>query len=178
MVRQHNSWYTHYMNTVAVVFYSLEGHTKYLAEQLAERLGADLFQIHPKRKYPTKGFLKFYRAGRDASLKWKVALQPPVPVLESYGTVLICTPIWAETTSAPMYSFLRQADLTAKRVVFIATCSGGPAKRCFQRMRKTAKGASILDEERFVHPSEETAARDEAQIASICNIVNEHSKAL
>ena len=92
--------------------------------------------------------------------------------------VLLCTPIWAETTSAPMYSFLRQTDLSSKQLFFIATCSGGPAKRCFERMRKAVKGASILGEERFVHPSEETAARDEAQIASICNIVNEHSKAL
>jgi flavodoxin len=166
------------MNTIAVVFYSLEGHTKYLAEQLSERLGADLFQIHPKRRYPTKGFPKFFCAGRDASLKWNVALQPPIPEIGSYGMVLLCTPIWAETTSAPMYSFLRQTDLSSKQLFFIATCSGGPAGRCFQRMRKTAKGASILGEERFVHPSEETSARDEAQIASICNIVNEHSKAL
>ena len=166
------------MNTIAVVFYSLEGHTKYLAEQLSERLGADLFQIHPKRKYPIKGFLKFYRAGRDASLKWKVALQPPIPELESYGLVLLCTPIWAETTSAPMYSFLKQTELSSKQLFLIATCSGGPARRCFERMRKAVKGASILGQERFVHPSEETAACDESRIASICNIVNEHSKAL
>ena len=166
------------MNTIAVVFYSLEGHTKYLAEQLSERLGADLFQIHPKRKYPIKGFLKFYRAGRDASLKWKVALQPPIPELESYGLVLLCTPIWAETTSAPMSSFLKQTELSSKQLFLIATCSGGPARRCFERMRKAVKGASILGQERFVHPSEETAARDESRIASICNIVNEHSKAL
>ena len=49
MVCWYNSWYTHYMNTIAIVYYSLEGHTKYLAEQLAERLGADLVPIQPKK---------------------------------------------------------------------------------------------------------------------------------
>ncbi len=173
MVCQHNSWYTHYMNTIAIVYYSLEGHTKYLAKQLAERLGADLFQIRPKRTYPTKGFPKFFCAGRDASLKWNVALQKPLPELTSYTTVLLCTPVWAETTSAPMYSFLKQTDLSSKQLFFIATCSGGSAKRCFERMQKASKGASILGEERFVHPSGETVERDETQIASICSLVKE-----
>nr|WP_319472335.1 flavodoxin [uncultured Sphaerochaeta sp.] len=163
------------MNTIAVVFYSLEGHTKYLAERLAERLDADLFPIHPKKPYPAKGFCKFYRAGRDASLKWNIALQPPIPELKNYDAVVLCSPIWAETTSAPMYSFLKQSDLASKELFFIATCSGGPAKRCFQRMRKTAKGAVVLGEERFVHPSEETVERDEAQIESICKVLEDQN---
>ncbi|MGE4454268.1 MAG: flavodoxin family protein [Sphaerochaeta sp.] len=165
------------MNTLAVVFYSLEGHTKYLAEHLAQRLDADLFQIHPKKPYPTKGFAKFFCAGRDASLRRTIALQRPLPDFADYSVVLLCTPIWAETTSAPVYSFLTQTNLSSKRLFFIATCSGGPAKRCFQRMRKAAsKGATVLGEERFVHPSDETRTRDEAQIASICSLVNEYSE--
>ncbi|MDN5333296.1 MAG: hypothetical protein PWP59_558 [Sphaerochaeta sp.] len=175
MVCWYNSWYTHYMNTIAVVYYSLEGHTKYLAEQLAERLGADLVPIQPKKTYPTKGFAKFFCAGRDAILKWNIALQQPLPELESYDTVVLCTPVWAGTTSAPVYSFLKQTDLSSKKLFLIATCRGGSTKRCFERMRKTAKGASILGEERFVHPSEQTQERDEAQIESICSVVQEHS---
>ncbi len=165
------------MNTIAVVYYSLEGHTHYLAQELAGRLACDLFAIYPEKPYPTTGFSKFFTAGRDASLKRTIALRKPLPDLQDYATVLLCTPIWAETTSAPVYSFLTQTNLSSKRLFFIATCSGGPAKRCFQRMRKAAsKGATVLGEERFVHPSDETLTRDEAQIASICSLVNEYSE--
>ncbi len=34
-----------------VVYYSLEGNTEYIAENVAEKLGADILRIDPKKAY-------------------------------------------------------------------------------------------------------------------------------
>ncbi|MGH0052339.1 MAG: flavodoxin family protein [Sphaerochaetaceae bacterium] len=156
---------------IAVVFYSLEGHTKYLGEQLASRLDADLFMVNPRKPYPTQGFYKFFCAGRDSLFKRNITLEQPLPVLTSCERIILCTPVWAETTSSPMFSFLKQTDLSTKQLYLVATCSGGPTKRCFLRMRNEVHGAHILGEATFVEPGEETQQRDEEQLCSICEAI-------
>ena len=50
-----------------IVYYSLEGSTKMIAEKLAEKTGADLLEIRSVKKYPTKGPAKFIVGGKDAA---------------------------------------------------------------------------------------------------------------
>lgn len=38
---------------VAVVYFSLEGNTKYVAEKIAKVLDADMIQLIPVKEYPT-----------------------------------------------------------------------------------------------------------------------------
>ena len=38
---------------ILIVYYSLEGNTKYVAEKIAEQTGADLLCLEPEKAYPT-----------------------------------------------------------------------------------------------------------------------------
>lgn len=39
----------------AIIYYSLEGNAKYMAEQVSKTIDGDLIQLIPKKTYPTSG---------------------------------------------------------------------------------------------------------------------------
>lgn len=43
-----------------VVFYSLEGNTKLIADTIVEKINADILELKPKKKYPNLGFKKYF----------------------------------------------------------------------------------------------------------------------
>ncbi len=47
-----------------VIFYSFEGNTKLIAENIAQAIGADLLELKPKKKMKSKGFMKFVWGGQ------------------------------------------------------------------------------------------------------------------
>ena len=50
----------------AVVYYSMSGNTKLIAEKIAGDLNADLIEIFPENSYPDKGFRKYFWGGKSA----------------------------------------------------------------------------------------------------------------
>ena len=71
-----------------IVYYSLSGNTRFAAEQIARRLGADLLPIAPEKAYPDRGFRKFFWGGKSAVMAETPALQPYRP----------CAPLCATTS--------------------------------------------------------------------------------
>ena len=51
-----------------VVYFSLEGNTEYIADELAKVLPADKLKLVPKKAYSTSGFSKFFWGGKSAVL--------------------------------------------------------------------------------------------------------------
>ena len=50
-----------------IVYYSLEGNTKWAAEKLVARLDADTLRLVPRTAYPDKGFKNSSSAARARS---------------------------------------------------------------------------------------------------------------
>ena len=53
------------MKTV-IVYYSMSGNTKYVADKIAEKLHADIIRIEPVKAYPNQGAQKFIWGGKSA----------------------------------------------------------------------------------------------------------------
>ena len=51
-----------------VIYYSLDGNTKYAAGKIADRLGADLIQLIPAKEYPTGKISKYFWGGAVRNL--------------------------------------------------------------------------------------------------------------
>src|SRR5574344_418800 len=141
------------MSSTAIVYYSLEGNTSYVAELLAQKTGAELIRLETVKEYPKTGFLKFFCGGRDATFSVCPELKNALPDFSRFSTIIIGTPVWAGKPSAPVNAFLHKATITGKRIALFACCGGGPTVKCFSTMKKELEGNRIIAEETFITPA-------------------------
>lgn len=133
-----------------VVFYSLEGHTKFIANIITEGLNCDLLELKPEKEIPKTGFKKFLWGGKSAIFKEKPTLLNEIPNLQQYDTILIGTPIWAGTYAPPINTFISESEIKGKRIAFFACHGGGGAKKCFDKLEVVFKENTILGTIEFV----------------------------
>ena len=95
----------------AIVYYSLEGNTKFAAEKMAAALGADLISLVPVKEYPTGNVSKYFWGGKSAVFRAHPKLEPYRFKAEEYELVIIGSPIWASTYAPPLRTFLTYPSL-------------------------------------------------------------------
>ena len=123
-----------------VVYFSLEGNTRLVANELKKRIGADLLELRPAKAYPTGGFTKFLWGGKSVLMKETPELEPFYLDLSPYDTVVLGTPIWASSIAPPLRTFLQDAarSLASKRVVAFACCAGGDPGKAIEQIQELA----------------------------------------
>lgn len=155
-----------------VVFYSLEGNTKYIAEIIAKQLQADLLELKPKREYPTQGFKKYFCGGKSALFRECPELTNREVDLGVYQNIIIGTPIWAESYSAPIRSFLKRNQFENKKVALFACHAGGGTEKCFAQLKRELSRNAFVGEKSFLNPlkhDREENAKEAAQWSKSLN---------
>ena len=92
----------------AIVYYSMSGNTKYVADKIAEKIDADIIRIEPVKAYPDQGAKKFIWGGKSAVMGETPALQSYEFSAEKYDRIILGTPVWASTFAPPIRSFLKE----------------------------------------------------------------------
>jgi flavodoxin len=119
-----------------VVYHSLSGTTRKVAERAAQALAADLAEV--RTLCYTRGLLGFMRAGRDS---WMGRL-PPIEVNgalpEGYDFVLVMGPVWVGHASTPIRAYLAQNHGKFRRLGLVLTCGNSASTRAFQEMSNLA----------------------------------------
>jgi flavodoxin len=115
-----------------VVYHSLSGNTRKVAENVARVLAADIAEVRASRY--RRGFIGFLRAGRDS---WTGRL-PPIEVHsqspDNYDLVWIMAPVWVGHASTPIRAYLAQNRGKFRRAVFLLTCGHSSPPRAFEEM--------------------------------------------
>ena len=83
----------------AIVFYSMNGNVRMVAEKVAAGTGADLIELIPKKAYPDKGMKKFMWGGAAVTFKAKPDLEPYAFNKDEYDMVILGSPVWAGTAT-------------------------------------------------------------------------------
>ena len=149
-----------------VVYYSLDGQTRRIADIIAKETGADIHELKPVRDTAKSGFSKFFLGGMHASFGSKTALREPLPALDSYDRVFIGTPVWASLPTPAVNTFLAESNLAGKKVLLFACSGGGNDAKCFDAMKKRLHGGSAAGQLGFAQSSKENPAETEARIKS------------
>lgn len=128
-----------------VVYYSLEGNTRLVAETIAKASGADILELVPEKEPPSGGFRRIFWGGRSAVTGQKPPLKPLTLDPAEYDMFFLGTPVWAWTLSPPLNTFLAGHSLAGKPVALFCCHGGGPGK-IFTKMRGAVPGGVFLGE--------------------------------
>lgn len=135
-----------------VIFYSLEGNTKYISEIVAKELQADLLEIKTKKEFPASGLKKYFLGGKSVVRKEQPELSNEKIDLISYDNIVLGTPIWAGTYASPFNTFLKQYPFTGKKVALFACHRSGGAEKSFQMFKEALEDNQFIGEIDFVDP--------------------------
>ena len=80
--------------------------------------------------------LGYLRSGRQAFFRRTVPIGPSVRRPAEYNLVVIGTPIWNASLSAPVRSYIRRHKVDLPAVAFFLTCGGMAVERVFGEMVK------------------------------------------
>ena len=91
-------------SNILVVYYSRTGKTKNVAEDLVKSLRCDVEQIIDTKK--RGGPIGFLSAGKDAGQGNLTTIEEPKFDPSKYNLVIIGTPVWNDTVSTPVRTYL------------------------------------------------------------------------
>ena len=138
-----------------VVYFSAQGHTEAVAQQIAENLGADIFEIEPVDEYTnsdlnwTDDNSRVSREHEDESLRNVELTSTTVDNWEEYDTVLIGYPIWWGVAAWPVDTFVKANDFNGKTVIPFCTSSSSGLGRSGDLLAEEANGGDWQDGQRF-----------------------------
>ncbi|MGA1820844.1 MAG: flavodoxin family protein [Thermoplasmatota archaeon] len=132
-----------------VVFYSNEGNTRLLAEDIAISIGADIMEIKPEKDFKPKGFMRYFLGGWQAIRGFKPPLKPLHRNPEEYEVIFVGTPIWAGRQTPAIKTFLEDHLPEGKKVAFFCTHTGG-AGSALQNMRSISPESEFLGDQEFL----------------------------
>ncbi|AOR23808.1 flavodoxin family protein [Clostridium taeniosporum] len=135
-----------------VVFYSLEGNTKLIANIIAEKLNADILELMPEKVYFNSGFKKFLWGGKSVIFKEKPKLKNNEINIEDYKNIFIGTPIWVGTYAPPFNTFLDMYNIQNKNIGLFACHGGGGASKFFKNVKKKIPNNNFIGEIDFFEP--------------------------
>jgi hypothetical protein len=152
-----------------VVFYSLTGTTRRVAQALAVELGAHLEEIRCPRYRP--GFFGFWRAGY-ASWKNKIPeIAPSTHSASNYELVVVGGPVWAWNACTPVRAYLKRQAPHLPATAFFLTVGGVGFEQALATMESLAGrkpvGKLVLKTEDFKR------GKDRARIASFAETLSQ-----
>ena len=136
------------MKTLVTYFSAESGRTAGVAKDLADRKGADLFEIIPEKIY-TKADLNWMnplaRCNREHAMKKDVPVAKEVEDFNQYDTVYIGFPIWYGCAPNVVNTFCKAYNWTGKKVYIFATSGGSGIGKTAEKLKPYISGAEIVD---------------------------------
>ena len=134
------------MKKMLVVYYSWSnGNTKKIAEQLANKTGADIARIETAEPYSGSHEDVVEQGKREVEAGFMPRINPISVNLADYDVIAIGTPTWWYTMAPAVLTFLTTNDFTGKTVIPFMTNGGWPG-HVIKDMKDKCKGAAFAHE--------------------------------
>lgn len=130
-----------------VTYFSVSSITANVAKQLAEQIGADLYEITPEAPY-TEADVNWRnplsRCNKEFFGKKDVPVSGKVADFGSYDCVLVGFPIWYGAAPNVVNTFCAGYDWAGKKVIAFATSGGSPIGKTAEKLAPYVKNAKEL----------------------------------
>lgn len=158
----------------AIVFYSMSGNTKMIADQIAKALSADMIELIPEKAYPDKGMKKFIWGGKAAVMGDKPALEPYSFDAGAYDLILFGSPVWASSVAPPIRTFISENknDLRSKQFGVFLCYSGGGADKAILKLKKLLDIENFKAEVALIDPIDKPSSDYDHAVEEFCKKAN------
>ncbi|MDR1249808.1 MAG: flavodoxin [Treponema sp.] len=142
-----------------VVFYSYDGNSAMVAEELKKAFGegCDTLEIKPQDDAKRSGFAKYLWGGRMVLTHKKPRLMPWNAELDGYDLVILGGPVWAGTPAPALQAFIAEAKMQGKRLGLFVCHAGGPGK-ALDKLKALLPGNVIAGSIDFQNPGKQDRA--------------------
>ena len=150
------------MNKRLVAYFSASGVTAKVAENLADAIGADIFEIQPEVPY-TKADLNWMDKKSRSSVEMQDKTSRPeiadhnAPVADA-DVIFVGFPIWWYVAPHIINSFLESYDFSGKTIVLFATSGGSDFGRTLEALEDSVRGTAHLMEGRMLNGKQDMDA--------------------
>ena len=120
-----------------------KGNTAIVAEMIAQKTGADLFEIKTVKNYPADYDECTKIASREKSEKARPALSTSVD-LAQYDTIFIGAPIWWGDLPMAVYTFLESYNFSGKTIIPFVTHGGSGLSGVDRKISATCSNSKVL----------------------------------
>ena len=152
---------------ILVVYFTRTGNTKFVAEKIANHLGADICEVVDKKS--RKGKIGFIKSGYE-SIRKKLTEIEVTKRVDDYNIVIIGSPVWAKGITPAIRTFIHQNDLSNKQIACFVTLKGDNPKKPLEKM-KEAISPNISAAELGITNDVKNRKEAEKQITDWCNVV-------
>lgn len=143
------------MKDTIVVYFSATGTTKGLAEQLADAIDADIFEIVPMQPY-TDADLDYSDDNSRSTLEMNDPSSRPeisgqIDNFDQYRNVIIAYPIWWSDAPRIMSTFVESYDFGGKTILPFCTSGGSGIGSSAKNLEKLAGSGTWLEGQKFTN---------------------------
>lgn len=129
---------------VLVLYYSQTQNTKKVAEEFASKLGADIEEIVAVNPYDGDFAQTIERCLKEREEGVIPEIKPLKSKISEYDVIFIGYPVWFGTYAPPVITFLKDTDLSGKKLVPFCTFGSGGLESSMQDMAKAQPNAVIM----------------------------------
>ena len=129
---------------VLVLYYSQTSNTKMVAEEIANRLGADMEEIVMVNPYENDFQATIARCMQDREQGIIPEINPVKADIASYDVVFLGYPVWFGTYAPPVAAMLDQVDLSGKKVVPFCTFGSGGLESSVKDLTEKLPQSEVL----------------------------------
>ena len=142
-----------------VVFYSYDGNSALVAEELQKALGegCETLELRIEDEAKRSGFAKYLWGGRMVLSRANPKLKPYDTVIDGYDLIILGGPVWAGSPAPALRSFIAETKPEGKRIGLFLCHGGGPGKS-LDKLKALLSGNVIAGAIDFVNPGKQDRA--------------------
>jgi len=116
-----------------VVYYSLTGKTRLVAQTIAEALQATLVEIEERRPVPMP--FVYLSGSFRAFMNWGSKIKPLDADLKQYERIFIGSPMWAYRPAPAVNSFIYQTNFEGRSLIPFFTMGGDDSDKALANIK-------------------------------------------
>ncbi len=143
------------MTKTLIAYFSASGITAAAAKNLAQFIGADLYEIKPAVPY-TKADLNWMDKTSRSSLEMKdksirPALADTDADIAAYDTIFVSFPIWWYIAPTLINTFLESYDFSEKKIIVFATSGGSGFGKTVDELKVSVSDSTAIIEGKILN---------------------------